>query len=255
MPACIGNKIGWNNSRAAAFPLSVTAKLFATPELDRSLIQLGDRTEDFFGLFPQEGRQGFRDHHAFLDDHGDVYGELMLALEGLCTRLELTDKGIEDILPLFRRARLIDEALRFWMECADNKYVYWIERRGRGLYLQATPIDVSQALATRLMNRVSSVIVTSATLAVAGSFDYARTRLGLESARTLQLESQYDYAKQVLFYVPPQMPDPRSGDFPAQAAREVGELIKASRGIGLDRIVTTLTNRQPATGNQVGGRK
>jgi len=37
-------------------------KLFATPELDRSLIHLGDRTEEFFALFPQEGRHGFRDH-------------------------------------------------------------------------------------------------------------------------------------------------------------------------------------------------
>jgi len=72
--------------------------------------------------------------------------------------------------------------------------------------------------------------LTSATLTVAGTFDYAQARLGLPSAKTLTVESQYDYEKQVLLYVPPQMPDPRSGDFPAQAAREVGELIKASRG-------------------------
>lgn len=206
------------------------AKLFATPELDRSLIQLGDRSEDFFGLFPQEGRQGFRDHHAFLEQHGDAYGELMLALEGLCTRLELVDRAIEDVLPLFRRGRLITEALRFWMECSDSKYVYWIERRGRGLYLQATPIDVSRALATRLMDRVGSVILTSATLAVAGSFDYARARLGLENARTLQLDSQYDYARQVLLYIPPLLPDPRQPEFTQGAAEEIERVLEASRG-------------------------
>jgi ATP-dependent DNA helicase DinG len=206
------------------------AKLFATPVLDRSLIHLGDRTEGFFGLFPQEGRQGFRDHDSFLENHEDAYRELLLALDALSTRLELTDRALEDILPLVRRGRLIQQALHFWMEGADATYVYWIERRGRGLYLQATPIDVSRALATHLMDRVGSVILTSATLSVAGTFDYTRTRLGLEYARTLQLESQYDYAKQVLFYVPPHLPDPRHPEFTRSAAPEIERILEASRG-------------------------
>ncbi len=206
------------------------AKLFATPELDRSLIRLGDRTEEFFGLFPQEGRQGFRDHARFLEVHEDAYRELLLALEGLCTRLQLTERAIEDVLPLFRRGTLIQQALHFWMEGADTTYVYWIERRGRSLYLQATPIDVSRALATRLMDRVDSVILTSATLAVAGTFEYAQSRLGLENARTLQLESQYDYARKVLLYVPPSLPDPRQPEFTQTAAVEIERVLEASRG-------------------------
>ncbi len=44
-------------------------KLFATPELDRGLIHLGDRGEEFFRLFPQEGRQGFSEQEAFLAHH------------------------------------------------------------------------------------------------------------------------------------------------------------------------------------------
>ncbi|MGI8962850.1 MAG: ATP-dependent DNA helicase [Bryobacteraceae bacterium] len=206
------------------------ARLFATPELDRSLIHLSDRTEDFFGLFPQEGRQAFRDHNSFLEQHEDAYHELLLALDGLCMRLELTERVLEDILPLIRRGRLIQDALRFWMECADKTYVYWTERRGRSLYLQATPIDVSRALAARLMDRADSVILTSATLAVAGSFDYAQSRLGLANARTLQLDSQYDYAKQVLLYVPPYLPDPRQPEFTQSAAQEIEQILKASRG-------------------------
>jgi ATP-dependent DNA helicase DinG len=206
------------------------AKLFATPELDRSLVHLKDRTEDFFGLFPQEGRQGFRDRDSFLQEHEDAYSELLLALDGLCMRLELTERVLEEILPLIRRGRLIQQALRFWMGCADKTYVYWIDRRGRSLYLQATPIDVSKALAAHLMDRVDSVILTSATLAVAGSFDYAQSRLGLASARTLQLESQYDYAKQVVLYVPRFLPDPRYPEFTQTAAQEIERILGASRG-------------------------
>ena len=50
-------------------------KLFATPELDRGLIQMGDRCDEFFGLFPREGRQGFRNHKQFLHDNEAVYSE------------------------------------------------------------------------------------------------------------------------------------------------------------------------------------
>ncbi len=205
-------------------------KSFATPELDRGLIHLGDRAEEFFALFPQEGRQGFRDHESFLARHEDFYNELLYALEALSTRLELVEGAIDFTLPLVRRARLIQQALRFWMESRDPAFVYWTERRGRGFYLQATPIDVSQTLATHLMERVESVILTSATLAVAGNFEYTQTRLGLQNARTLRIESHYDYPEQSLLYVPPHLPDPRQPDFASRAADEIERILEASRG-------------------------
>lgn len=205
-------------------------KLFATPELDRALVQLGDRAEEFFALFPQEGRQGFRDHEGFLERHEVSYRELFFSLDLLCGRLELVENAAEDTLPLVRRARLVQQALQFWVESPDAAYVYWVERRGRGVYLQATPIDVSQTLAGRLFDRVESVILTSATLAVGGGFDYTQTRLGLQNARTLRIESQYDYAQQVLFYVPKHLPDPRGREFTYRAAEEIERVLQASRG-------------------------
>ena len=205
-------------------------KQFASPELDRALIHLGDGTEAFFRLFPQEGRQAFREHESFLMQHDETYGDLLFSLEALCARLELVEGAIEQTLPLVRRARLIQQALRFWMEGADPAYVHWTERRGRGFYLQATPIDVSQTLATHLWERVDTVILTSATLAVAGQFDYTQKRLGLQHARTLAIESHYDYRKQVLLYIPPHLPDPRRPDFARRAADEVEQIVDVSRG-------------------------
>lgn len=205
-------------------------KLFSSPELDRALVRIGDRAEGFFRFFPQEGRNGFRDQEEFLASHDDAYQELLLALETLCTRLELVQGALEDTLPLARRAKLIQQGLRFFMESGDTTFVYWVERRGRGLYLQATPIDVAWALRTRLFERVESVILTSATLTVAGSFDYSQGRLGLETARTLHVDSPYDYGQQVLFYVPPHLPDPRQQEFTRGAADEIERVIEASRG-------------------------
>ena len=112
----------------------------------------------------------------------------------------------------------------------DKRYVYWIERRGRGTFLQATPIDVSKLLDERLFDKVDTVVLTSATLAVAGDFEFAKTRLGLRNPRTLVVPSHFDYSKQALLYVPQTLPDPRSPAFTAAAAREIVEILTLSRG-------------------------
>jgi ATP-dependent DNA helicase DinG len=205
-------------------------KLFSSPEMDRALILLGDRSEEFFSLFPQDGRQGFPNRRGFLEQNELAYNELILSLETVSLRLEMVPDAMEDTLPLVRRARLIQQGLRYWMESEDTTNVYWVERRGRGLYLQATPIDVSVTLAERLFNKLDTVVLTSATLAVAGGFEYAEKRLGLQNARTLKVDSQFDYSRQALLYVPPHLPDPRSAEFTRLAANEVEHIIEASRG-------------------------
>ncbi len=205
-------------------------KQFATPEMDRGLIQLGDRCDEFFALFPHEGRQGFRNHKQFLHANDAVYSELQLALKTISARLELVQNAVEDTLPLVRRAQLLQQGLRYWLETPDPANVYWVEARGRGVYLQATPIDVSKMLASRLFEPLETVVLTSATLAVAGEFDYLQKRLGVPNARTLRIESPYDYANQVLLYVPPHLPDPRQPEFSWRAADVIHEVLEASRG-------------------------
>jgi ATP-dependent DNA helicase DinG len=205
-------------------------KLFATPELDRALVVLGDRSESFFALFPAEGRQAFRDQEWFLERYEAHYQELLNSLKLVAGHLEITGQALDDTLPLVRRATLIRQALEFWMESGDRSFVYWTERRGRGVYLQATPIDVSKILTERLHDRIDSVILTSATLTVAGSFDYTESRLGLKGTPALLVESQFDFARQSLLYVPPHLPDPREPAFASIAAEEIELILEASRG-------------------------
>lgn len=205
-------------------------KLFATPELDRALMVLGDRSESFFALFPGEGRQAFRDQESFLERYEAHYQELLNSLKLVAGHLEITGQALDDTLPLVRRAALIRQALEFWMESRDRSFVYWTERRGRGVYLQATPIDVSQILTERLHNKMDSVILTSATLTVASSFDYTQSRVGLQGTPALAVESQFDFSRQSLLYVPPHLPDPREPAFPSIAAEEIELILEASRG-------------------------
>jgi ATP-dependent DNA helicase DinG len=89
---------------------------------------------------------------------------------------------------------------------------------------------VSSVLSQKLLERVDTVVLTSATLAVAGGFDFAEQRLGLRDARTLIVDSPFDYRKQALLYVPQHLPDPRNAAFTAAASDEILRLLELSQG-------------------------
>jgi ATP-dependent DNA helicase DinG len=206
-------------------------KDFGSQELDRILITLGDRAGYFFGLFgAAEGRTGFRSQAAFLEKNHEAYQDVLYALELVALQLELARGAPEEAIPLVARAREMSKRLEFWMESSEKTYVYWIEKRGRGTFLQATPIDVSQLLDKRLFDSIDTVILTSATLAVAGGFEFTQERLGLRSARSLIVSSPFNYHRQALLYVPQNLPDPRNQAFTAEASREIIELLMLSRG-------------------------
>ena len=206
-------------------------KRFGDEELNRVLIGLQTRADQFFALFPQsEGRAGFRGHALFLKDHGDAYRDVLLTLELLDAHLNLIKDAPEEVFPLIRRTRELYGRLHGWMESANKGLVYWIERRGRGVFLQATPIDVSEILAERLFEDLECVILTSATIAVSGSFDFVQKRLGILGSRTALVPSHFDYQKQGLLYIAQHLPDPRSPAFPAAAADEIVELLRLSEG-------------------------
>ena len=206
-------------------------KDFGSQELDRILDVVRDRSEIFFALFGDtEGRIGFRHHHAFLESHQEKYDDVQRVLELLGTHLQLIKNAPEDVIPLFRRTQELKQRLDFWMRGENRAFVYWIERRGRGCFLQATPIDVSSMLEERLFDELDTVILTSATLAVGASFEFAEKRLGIRSARTLIVPSHFNYQKQALLYVPQHLPDPRSPAFTAAASDEITKILQHSRG-------------------------
>ena len=206
-------------------------KDFGSQELDRILDAVRDRAEIFFALFGEtEGRVGFRGHQAFFESHESKYAEVQLVLELLGTHLQLIKNAPDDVIPLVRRTQELKQRLDFWMRGDNRAYVYWIERRGRGCFLQATPIDVSSILEEKLFDELDTVILTSATLTVSGSFEFAEKRLGIRSARSLLVPSHFDYQKQALLYVPQHLPDPRSPAFTAAASDEIARVLQHSRG-------------------------
>jgi ATP-dependent DNA helicase DinG len=199
--------------------------------MDEILGTLLELSQRFFACFPlTDGRAGFKDHRGFCEKYGEEYRTFQLALELVHSQLQMISGAPEEIIPLIRRAKEISDRLRFFLEGGDKTCVYWIERRGRGTFLQAMPIDVAPILETRLFERMDSVILTSATLAVAGSFDFTAGRLGLRGYRSAVVQSPFEYQKQALLYVPQHLPDPRAEGFLHQAANEIVSLLNASQG-------------------------
>jgi ATP-dependent DNA helicase DinG len=115
-------------------------KGFGSPDLNLALEALDNRAERFFALFgASEGRAGFPADKVFPDQHQESYADLLAALELLAARLELVMEKPEELIPLQARTRELADDLRFLMASRDEAYVYWIEKRGRGCFIQATP--------------------------------------------------------------------------------------------------------------------
>jgi ATP-dependent DNA helicase DinG len=201
---------------------------------------LRERAQFFFALLPPgDSRFAFTSRAEFLEENGDEYLSIMNALMRLSSELEGMQQKPEEVFNFIRRVNELRAQLSFIMESRDRNTVFWIERRGGGgmrrggqqnVFLQATPIDVSQILKQTLFENVESAVLTSATLAVSGGFDYMRKRVGLEHARELVVPSHFDYAQQALLYVPPDLPDPRGEDFPRRAADKIRRVLECSQG-------------------------
>jgi ATP-dependent DNA helicase DinG len=90
-------------------------------------------------------------------------------------------------------------------------HVYWVERhekREARLVLTAAPIEVASQLRKLLFRPENTVVMTSATLAVGDGLRYFVNRIGGEDAETLQVDSPFDYARQMRVFIPRKMPEP-----------------------------------------------
>jgi ATP-dependent DNA helicase DinG len=142
----------------------------------------------------------------------------------------ITNAGADQIEALVRRAGEIRTDLRFLLRVSDPDYVYFVEFRGRGVFLRASPIDVSAIVRELVLDKMRTTVLTSATLTVDGGFGYIRDRLGIRSAAEIRLPSEFDFERQALLYLPPRMPDPRSQEFAGAAGRQVVEILRRTRG-------------------------
>jgi ATP-dependent DNA helicase DinG len=212
--------------------------------------QLRERARLFFAALPMpaDGRHPFTNREEFLESSGDLYLAVRSTLSLIESDLDrLTN--LDEAPGLKARAATLRADLEFMLESTASNMVFWLERRGpapnsskgqearsargngaRNTFLQATPIDVSQLLHDLVFDQIPTVVLTSATLTVQGSFEHIRRRLGLADCRELVVPSHFRYGDQALLYLPPAMPDPRSAEFPQAAAVTIERVLRITRG-------------------------
>ena len=163
---------------------------------------------------------------------GESYGALQDSLASLETSVELFADKIPEAESLARRIGQARKDLEFVTSQDNSNFVYWLEKRGKGMFIQATPINVSSLLKEKLFDKVETCVLTSATLASNGSFNFVRDRLGLDGRKTsgMVAPAAFDYEKQALLYLPKAMPDPRSPEFVQIAAGEITKILQATEG-------------------------
>jgi len=155
---------------------------------------------------------------------------LAQALKGLETEFAATAQKPEELLRLSRRSFELRQEMSFLFESNEGNFVYWFERRNKGVFLAATPIDVSQILRERLFEQFDTAILTSATLTVGGRFDYvpATTGIGSREGKSVAAGVRLWRAGAALF-TQEKCGCARRG-FAGKAADEITELLELSQG-------------------------
>jgi ATP-dependent DNA helicase DinG len=195
--------------------------------------RIRERTRAFFEAFPsRDGRFPFArsEREAFLEQHRETYDALTLALKGLETEFATLSQKPDEVVRIARRSFELRQELTFLFESSERNFVYWYERRNKGVFLAATPIDVSPILRERLFEQFDTVILTSATLTVGGRFEYVRQRIGLDHCKEGALPPEFDWAQQALLYLPGSLPDVRNPGFASGAAEEIVKLLELNQG-------------------------
>ena len=204
----------------------------STGEVHRIVDETQERAGTFFGSLMRLGVTGDRTRvtTAALAPTDEAARQLVASLSAFEGALAEIENPSEDMQTLARRAAELQDQLTFLLRANDPDYVYFLELRGKGVFLRASPIDVSAIVRDVLLQRNEGSILTSATLTVDGSFDYIRGRLGLDQAFEVRLPSEFDFHQQSVLYLPRQMPEPRSERFASSVADELTHLLAITEG-------------------------
>ena len=140
-------------------------------------------------------------------------------------------KDSEDSHSIAKRSLEIAEQARLVLSLEDTSMVYWCERRGKGIFATASPIDVSKDLTEKLYDQVDTLIFTSATLATSNDFSYFKKRVGItRECVEAMIPSHFDFQRQALLFLPDKMPDPRSEKFIDALTAHIQKILEASGG-------------------------
>ncbi len=155
---------------------------------------------------------------------------LKAALAELALQLEPLSELSRGLDNCYQRSLRVQTLLAQTTEQPPQDYIHWYETWRQSFRINLTPLDVSENFNSQRHALPDCWVFTSATLSVNDSFEHFAHKLGLEEARTLQLDSPFDYANNALFYVPQDMPEPSDPNYTHRMLDEAEAIVSAARG-------------------------
>ncbi len=143
--------------------------------------------------------------------------------------LEDLDADLQSVLRALTEANTVGDMAVFK---ADPNMIYWVRRSQRTglLFLNSAPLHVGSLIERYIFLTKDTVILTSATLRTAKSFDYMRDRLGAVDAKELALESPFDFHSTAMIYLPTDMPEPNQDAYQGKVEEAILQLSLAAEG-------------------------
>jgi ATP-dependent DNA helicase DinG len=163
------------------------------------------------------------------DSFLDVLPDLETALSDIATKLEGLGAGA-GLSNCGRRSGKLANSLAALRELPDDAGLRWVDANPGGMLLQYTPFEIAERLREYVESRPCAWVFTSATLAIGEDFSHFAARIGLPDARTVRIDSPFDYPVQARIFLPPHMPQPQDPAFAAKFIDACAPLLEASGG-------------------------
>ncbi|WP_287156868.1 helicase C-terminal domain-containing protein [Chloroflexus sp.] len=190
-----------------------------------------------------------------LNDILALIGNELAGIEVQLRELEEAAGGLDDLLlrtEVLRRFATDARVRSGHVIFGDDDSICWLtyDRQRDVLTLTAAPLSVAEILQSQLFAQKQTSILASATLSIAGTFDFVKSRIGLEDCQELMLDSPFDYAQQALVYIPNDIPEPNQRGYQPMIEQAIIDLAIASGGRMLALFTASNALRQTYTAIQ-----
>ena len=170
------------------------------------------------------------------ENNPDTIPELLLTiLRKLASGLDDAAEEIEEeawkteFVSSAERCRSFADSIQTFAQRLMDDAVYYVEKESESVTCYASPLNVAELLGNILFNGNFPVMLCSATMTVAGKFDYFLSRTGFAGGELSLLDSPFS-PEQAQLLVKADMPEPSSPDYLPLLAENIGKLVKDNQG-------------------------
>jgi ATP-dependent DNA helicase DinG len=221
----------WSVRQVQLLMRDITAEMATAgvraPAIAAAVAAVDDRLEELRGTL-QQGLKRY-EWASLPDSFLDVLPDLETALSDIAVELEGLGAGA-GLANCARRGGSLANSLAALRELSDEAGLRWVDANAGGLLLQYTPFEIAERLREYVEARPCAWVFTSATLAIGEDFSHFAARIGLPEARTVRIDSPFDYPVQARIFLPPHMPQPQDPAFAAKFIDACAPLLEASGG-------------------------